>query len=479
MARGPAELSGEGGGPLERVRRGAVDLALLAVVCAYLLTALVGLPLFQDGGWYFFKIATTGQVELPNLRYTAVLPQLPAAWAASRIADPVLLRHLFALGYVALPIASLLACWALVRRRAPVLFLFPLLWFLLNLVNFSGVSELLSCLYLTWPLVLAMLLAPARRWVWLAAAIVPPMLVALHPLAFLPAFALALLGAALAWLLPNLRRIWGVLALWSLGSGLLRLAWTLVGMNDYERGRLETDSAINYLMTNTWGQHLLLIVVLMLGLTLGVGLLLRGRAQGLILGFARVLAGLVPVVAVLVSVEILNGEGIQLKSGVTFVVGLALMGLVSALVLAPPQLGWLQLPRWDPRLRGRTSLVMIIAVSMVVLLLAKSAAWWTATRGLQNLLAESRDDCIHLSASEPFALQWPWMRIIDDWVTPMNALAFRPRLILDAERGIEPIPLLLRHDGCAVLSQTGKVELVSWYVRDVHSLDQRFGPLRR
>jgi hypothetical protein len=455
-----------------------VDAALVAVVCAYLLTAVVGLPLFQDGGWYFFKIATSGQAELPNLRYTALLPQLPAAWAAPHVADAVLLRHLFSLGYVALPVASLLACWMLARRRAPALFLFPLLWFLLNLVNFSGVSELLSSLYLTWPLVLAMLLAPASRWVWLYAVIAAPMLAGLHPLAFLPAFALALLGAALAWLIPNLRRIWGALALVSLASGLFRLAWTITGANDYERGRLEPDSAINYLMTNTLGQHLLLMLVLILGLTLGAGLLLRGRAQAGSLRLSRTLAWLLPAVAALVSVEILNGEGIHLKSGLTFVAGLALMGLASALLLAPQLPGWRGPADPDARLRGRTGAVLIVTVAMVVLLLAKSAAWWTATRGLQNLLAESPEDCIRMTPSEPFALQWPWMRIIDDWVTPMNALAFRPRLILDAERGVEPVPLLLRNDGCEVVRKTDKVYPTTWIERDFRTVDRRFGPLR-
>ena len=241
------------------------------MACAYVVTALVGLPLFQDGAWYFFKIATSGVPELPNLRYTALLPQLPTAWAAPLVDDAVMLRHVFSLSYVALPVASLLGCWLLVRRRAPALMLFPLLWFLLNLTNFSAVSELLSSLYLTWPLVLAMLLAPGRYWTRAYAGIAAPMLATLHPLAFLPAFALALLAAALAWLWPRLRWAWGSIAALLLVAGLFRLVWTITGVNSYERGRLQTDSAINYLMTETLGQHLLLGVVLSLGVSFGSG----------------------------------------------------------------------------------------------------------------------------------------------------------------------------------------------------------------
>ncbi|MCF7983800.1 MAG: hypothetical protein K9L70_05305 [Thiohalocapsa sp.] len=462
----------------EAVGRRAIDIGLVAVACAYVITALVGLPLFQDGAWYFFKIATSGVAEVPNQRYTAMLPQLPTVWAEPVVDDAVLLRHIFSLSYVALPMGSLLGCWLLVRRRAPALMLFPLLWFLLNLVNFSGVSELLSSLYLTWPLVLAMLLAPDRRGTWAYAGIAAPLLAALHPLAFLPAFALALLSGALAWLRPSLRRVWKSLAGLLLAAGLFRLAWTITGANSYERGRLEGDSAINYLMAETLGQHLLLGAVVVLGLALAAGMLARGPVRVWSLRFSEAIAWLLPAIVLLIGLEILNGEGIKLKSGLSFVIGLALMGLAALLALAPT------LP-WSAgtngvatAFNGRARIAAIIATCMVLLLLAKSAAWWTATRGLQNLLAESDADCITTSADRPFGLQWPWMAIIDDWTTPMNALAFRPYLVLSPERGVEPVPLLLREDRCDIARETGEVIVTSWIVRDMEVVNARFGPLR-
>ncbi|MBK1705852.1 hypothetical protein [Halochromatium glycolicum] len=462
----------------ETTARQAIDIGLIAVICAYIITALVGLPLFQDGAWYFFKIATLGVAEPPNLRYTALLPQLPTIWTAPLLDDAVMLRHLFSLSYVALPLASLLACWLLVRRRAPALMLFPLLWFLLNLVNFSGVSELLSSLYLTWPLVLAMLLAPERTWTWVYAGVTAPMLTALHPLAFLPAFALALLAAAIAWLRPRLRRPWGPLAGLLLVTGSFRLMWTAMGANSYERGRLQTDSAINYLMTETPAQHLLLAAVSLLGVLLAAGMLANGKVRDGCLRIAGAIAWLLPAVVVLIALEILNGEGIKLKAGLSFVVGLVLMGLGSAVVLAP----WLPrgpgITATETLHNGRIRIAALIVTCMVTLLLAKSAAWWTATRGLQNLLGEADTDCITLSATEPFGLQWPWMAIIDDWATPMNALAFRPYLVLQPERGIEPVPLLLRHDRCDIARKTGKVYPTSWIERDIEVVNARFGPLR-
>jgi hypothetical protein len=210
---------------------------------------------------------------------------------------------------------------------------------------------------------------------------------------------------------------------------------------------------------------------------------LGGRARARSRALSRWLAGLLPVAVGVVCLEILAGEGIGLKSGLTFVAGLLLMGLAAAVVLGPSRARGTAPGAPGARAGGRTGsapgIALVIAASMVVLLLAKSAAWWTATRGLQNLLAESREDCITWTPSQPFALQWPWMRIIDDWVTPMNALAFRPRLVLDPGRGVEPVPLILRNDGCARLRATGVVHPTDWIARDFQVVDRRFGPLRR
>ncbi|MGB5735765.1 MAG: hypothetical protein WBM40_15125, partial [Thiohalocapsa sp.] len=68
----------------EAALRRAVDLALLLIAGAYLVAALVGLPLFGDGGYYFFKLAIDAEPLLPNLRFSALLPQLPG-FAATQL----------------------------------------------------------------------------------------------------------------------------------------------------------------------------------------------------------------------------------------------------------------------------------------------------------------------------------------------------------------------------------------------------------
>lgn len=115
---------GEQSGP-DRTTVG-LGLALIGFACG--VAALVGLPLFGDGAYYFFRIALDGVPEVPNLRLAAVLPQLPALAAARLTDDVILIRHAFAFAYGTLGLLSLLACWLIVRRQAPILVLFPALF---------------------------------------------------------------------------------------------------------------------------------------------------------------------------------------------------------------------------------------------------------------------------------------------------------------------------------------------------------------
>jgi hypothetical protein len=84
----------------------ALDFGLGSIVLAYVLVAMVGLPLFGDGACYSFRIALDADPVIPNLRLGSVLPQLPAL-PATRLTDDVqVLRHIFSLAYAAVPVAS-------------------------------------------------------------------------------------------------------------------------------------------------------------------------------------------------------------------------------------------------------------------------------------------------------------------------------------------------------------------------------------
>ncbi len=347
----------------QRSLQRAGDLAVGLALCGYVIGAAVGLPLFEDGSLYLFVIATEHAPELPNLRVTGVLPQLPAVVAFALGADLVWGRFVFSVSYSAIPLLSLLGCWWLLRARAPALLLVVLPTFLALQLNFSGVSELLIGVYLTWPILLAMVLA--------------------------------------LWMLHRCRR-----------------------------GAMQSR---------------LLLLVLWLAL----------------------------LSACWVSAEVMHGQGIILKSAITVGVGLLGMAAVTLLVLrrkADQRAACTGVPSTAVRLAG---------VALLTLLLAKSSAWWAATRGLQDIVASSDMDCIRFAADEPYSLQWPWMAIIDAWSTPMTALVTRPFVPLSTGPGSQPIAILLQHDGCALLQATGMARLPADTRIPFDRLDAAFGPLRR
>lgn len=460
--------------------RAAVLIGIGAMAFSAAVAALAGLPLFGDGAYYYLVNVVQTEPAVPNHRYGAVVAQLPAFAARLVTDDALLVRHAFAAGYAALPLVSLLASWLVVHRRAPALAVFPMLSLVALQINFSAVSELIASLHFTWPVLLAAALYPERAGARLAAVLLGALLLLLHPLAFAPALLLAFTGLAAARVADRAaggRQVhetpWRRVALWLLLTAAARLAWTALGVNAYERGLLETEPALSYLLPSTVPQRLLLLLLLLLALA-ALRELLReiadgGRAETVLPIAYRLLLPLLAMLAAGVALEILLGHGIKLKAGVTFVLGLGLMVLAALAGLARHVPGAV---RPDGR-HGAASLIAACAVTVVVLTLAKSAAWWTATHALQNMVADTDAACLALEPDKPFALQWRWMAIVDDWASPINALAFRPR-----GEARPPIALLLPEAACAVAWRTGEVVLASWIRSRLAVLDSYFGPLR-
>lgn len=447
----------------------AVVLSLWAIGLAYGVSALVGLPLYGDGTFYFFRLVLDQVPEIPNLRLAAVLPQLPALAAMRVTGDVTLLRHLFSLGYAALPVLSLIVCWLCVRKAAPVLILFPALFLVANQVNLSGVSELVTSLYLAWPFVLLASLHPSRGITRLYGAALAPLLLLLHPLGFLLLFFLAALAGLNAHLHERTRSIWLAIGAALGTAAILRLLWTLLGANAYERSHGGAGEAAYYLLPDTAAKGLLLLLVMALALRLAWTLDARGTAQGhrrgrgLSLGFL-----LLPLLGSALGAGFLAGEGIKLKVGAILPLGLLLMGLAAVLAMPLARPTGARGATDSPRLPWQTWFAAC-ALAIVLATTAKSAAWWTATRGLINATASSELDCIPFGLEGPYALQWPWMAIVDNWTAPMAALVFR---------GPWPIPPLLPKDGCAVFAATDVARIHPWILYTRPQLEDRFGPLR-
>lgn len=492
--------------------RRAVAPALLLIGLGYGIAALVGLPLFGDGGHYFVMLALDGTPLISQGRLGAALLQVPALIAWRLTDDLLLLRHAFAFGYAALPWLALCACWWLVRRRAPWLLLYPLLSLLALQINFSAVSELLASLVLAWPLALALCCYPGRAGTAAYALVLAPLLVLLHPLGFLVAWVLALGALALTDGGTGERAPRWLVA-WLGLAGLVRLGWTLIGSTSYERGRLQPASAANYLLPDSNAQLALLALVALLGLLLVLAIW-RARTHAarrwptqvlrpLLLGLGWAL----PLLALLIGGEFMLGTGVKLKAALSVVLGLGLMvlamfacwlqaraaarsgvgsgagsasGQVSPDQASPGQVSPVRIRAQAPApiasaaplARAWTGLVAATSAAILILVLARAGAWWTATRALINLTIETEAACLRYAANTPYGLQWPWMVIIDDWAVPLNALVFR------ADPALGPIALLVPGAGCAQIAATGEVQFHSWLVRPFAALDARFGPLR-
>jgi hypothetical protein len=450
----------------------AGDVAVAMTLCGFVVAALAGVPLYDDGSQYLFVIAVEKAPWLPNLRLTGTLPQLPAVAAFGLGADLPLGRLVFSLSYMAIPAGSLLACWWLVRATAPGLLLAILPTFAAMQLNFSGVSELLSGIYLTWPLLLAMLLLWRRPWVRAGAIAAGPALVLLHPLAFLYCLGLA----ALAWL--TARRPaepdggWRRIALWLALCGLIRLLWTALGLNDYERGRLTPVGATQYILANTTAQHVLIVVLVLATLVAARALRhaadTRTGGRALTAIWALALAG-----STWIGGELVLGAGVTLKSAVTLVVpGLGMLAVAMLVLLRP-------VPAPAARVVASPAPLLLAGATILMLVLAKSSAWWTGSRMLQDIVASSEQPCIRFDGSHPYSLQWPWMRVVDEWSTPFTALVARPFVPRPDAAGAQPVALLLGGDGCELLRRDGLVQLPAGVVQPFPAVEAAFGPLRQ
>jgi hypothetical protein len=373
----------------------AVDIAVAAIAASTALSVLAGLPLYADGAHYLFRLLVEDSLYVPDGRLAAVLPQLPALVVSRLGGEVATVRLAFALAYASLPVLSLWACWLILRSRASSLMLFVALAALLNQINLSGVSELLIVLYRTWPVALALALAAGA--VFLSGlscnGVVERRAAGFAPPSGSGCAALACISGPFdVPSRPCGTRLWRALASWFLLCTGTRLVLSLSGVSGYESSHLAGDGALWYLLTRTAAQHAILASVLVVGLLAASGAILSSPRPGTLFGWIAAL--LILVLVFLWGQDVLWGRGLRLKSGITFVVSLLLLACALLVAIRRRLSGGLPqgtVHGWAPAL-----LVSLIAVSCLVGV--KTTAWWTASRGLQNVISDSFGPCIRAAA---------------------------------------------------------------------------------
>jgi hypothetical protein len=197
-----------------------VRLYFALVAGALIIAAISGAALSWDGSYYLFQTLDKQTPFVPDDRSYYLLLNWPALAITHFTTDFSVVRSVFGLSYILVPLLSLGASWLIVRRAAPSLFIWPALAIGLGTLagQFFLTGQGIQPAQLAWPILLATLLRlPGRPF--LIALIFVALVFALHPIG-IAIFALcALVGAAL-----GLRYEADRIKMWSWAGGLVLLA---------------------------------------------------------------------------------------------------------------------------------------------------------------------------------------------------------------------------------------------------------------
>ena len=478
-------------------------MVALLVALPLLFAAAARMPLFQDGASYLVEVMTT-RSAVRHHRYPALLVQAPSivglklaaragldARTRLRIASP-----LFNLAYAAVPFVALTWAWMLVRGRDAALIVWAVIVILLlNIINFSWVSEILIAMQLACPLMLAACQPKTDAFDRATIALLTPVVFLLHALV-----SLLFAGMAAGMILRGLRdraarRRSGLLATLFLAAATARLLADAVLLSDYERGMLAAPQMVSYFSFTLEDALFLAAVALlaigtafrgvagsrtMVALCLAIGAvaiwrtaanLIAASTDGdatagawaaiiLLIGSActatawllrtgqavrtgrAVLAVMWPAAAAVGS-HLLVLPHFPLKSGTTVALAAA------ALALA----GYDSVGRLRPPHDLRRLTIIHGAILFALLLGTKAAIWHAATARLDRTLATASFVC--MERSDP-ALSWlsrPPYTILDNWSLPS--------LTIVTPRAGDP-RLALQAGDCALFATSGQIVIDPW-----------------
>src|SRR5215203_1558889 len=227
------------------------------VLLALIASAIVNLQLFQDGGSYLFEILQINSAAIRHNRISVVLIQLPTIFFIKLVRrfpggideNLSIIRLVFSLSYSLMPFLALLLSWLVVRRRNESLLIWAALVILfINLVNFSGVSELLISIQLCCPLMLASVLIPKSRFFWALTAILLPFIFFMHPLVALLFITMAVGNFYVGYKRPEIRSAaWRTAAILA-AAGIFKLVLDVYSLSNYESSFLEKKGMNEYIL---------------------------------------------------------------------------------------------------------------------------------------------------------------------------------------------------------------------------------------
>jgi hypothetical protein len=419
----------------------------LVLVLSSCVVALANLPLFQDGASYLFELMVSGSA-IRHGRLGAYLVQAPSI--VSRKAFTVMHldaftrlaaeRLVFCLNYALVPLAVILLSWSIVRKTDERLFLWSaLIVLMVNLVNFSWVSELLIAVQLGCPLTLACCLHPRRPSLRLLALVLGAFVFSLHALSFLIFLAVAIGSFAAGRGRGPERRPLFVTGCLLVAAAILRAVVSLWHLNDYERSMVQPDNMYEYLFVTPAENILFVLCAVAIGLN-------RLRQTRMPWGLATDV-GLVGVgCIVLVSAYFAGEQGFPLKAGAVLFASLIL--IVCAGIDSRNRAA-------EAECRHRFRLVFALSLCFLAVTVTKAAVWHAQLATLEQILVSTGTQCVERSHGDLAWLDRRPGNIVDTWALPS--------LIAVRQVG-DPARYLLAAGDCEAFRRTGEARIDPWTI---------------
>ncbi len=414
---------------------------------ALVIAALCGAPLAWDGSYYLLKALDAQAPFTPHHRLINVLLQGPALLVSRYTDNMAVLRVLFELGYVAIPLSALAASWWIVRRRAPDLFAWAALGIGLGALpgQFNMNSEAIAAVQLFWPALLALLVGMPGGVAPVAAVLVALMFLA-HPIAGALFVAGAGTAALVALVAPRRRR---VLAPWIVGLGVLAVLRLVVARDSYETSELTAHAQVLAFEKSVLGWPLLALVcawfaAVALFMARRRGFAWRGGAAPAYVA-ACVLVAMTGTALLPWALDprawanAIDFKGWVLAASLPFMTIAVVDGVAGRAVE----------PRPPPMAsRHRRGIVHIVGAVFLVVLAAQSLSFARVSHALGESIARGAAPCLAtslLAAVDGTALA--------HWSLPSYALL---------QEGKTPRRLVLGGNGCGEAQRTGRLRITSW-----------------
>ena len=482
---------------------------LLPVLLSLLVSAIVGLQLFQDGSSYLLEMLITHSA-IRHERWSVLLFQSPAIFLIKTFhrleIDPLvtlpIVRLAFNLNYAIMPFVSLFLSWLVVRKKREELFLWAALIILfVNLVNFSWVSELLISVQLASPLLLAMLQNPRSKTFWTLAIFMTPFLFFLHPLVTAIYLVLAAAAVYLAYQEPVYRNAAIVSAILFLTSAIARGIYSFFTLSLYESSFVASGEISEYFLISRLENILFLAAAIEIAILVLLSQWIV-QAKWRFVHVVLWLVGLQSFLLVLFAAKFLFRENIYplyvmgclgipgfirfwrfqtnvpaenmrllyltctflaaassflliaqyASSERQFTLKMGLDLFVALLIMLMAAVDSMRdVPVYEHNLRFR--LVLALSTIFVGVIVVKSSMWHVSVQKLEWVLSQTNGSCAEMTSIDFRWLEKSPYTMINNWSLPSLALVVQDE---------QPRKALLAQNDCQVFYQSGLIQVDPW-----------------